>query len=412
MTNNNNCPARVLQVLGGTGLGGAESRIMDLYRHIDRDKLQFDFLVHSDANPRQPQFYDEEIHSLGGNIYVLPRFRVYNYFSYRKSIKKFFDEHKEFSAVHGHMTSTAAIYLPIAKKSGVKVTLAHARSAGVDPGIKGKITNVLRKNLWKKADKCLACSTEAGYSAFGKKAMDKGIVEIFYNAIDVDRFVNPKLDSSNNPDIIDKNSIINNVDELSDNKFIIGHVGRFHVAKNHLFLVRVFARLLDEINKKEKELAKKDFRLLLVGDGELSNDVKKLAASFSLEDKIIFAGNQKDVEKYYQQMNIFCFPSIYEGMPGTVVEAQASGLKCLISDRITSEVVATDLVKQLPVIDCNGDLTSGYDADIYHKWAAEIIAAIKEKPIIDSAKYCEELKAKGFDVNTQAKHLYDLYKII
>ena len=151
---------RILHVLGGTGLGGAESRIMDLYRQMDREEIQFDFLVHSsavntfceDAPEREAQFYDEEIGRLGGRIYVLPKFKLYNYLTYRNAVQDFFEKHHEFRVVQGHMTSTASIYLPIAKQYGIPITAAHARSAGVDRGPKGIATKLLRKNLYKKAD--------------------------------------------------------------------------------------------------------------------------------------------------------------------------------------------------------------------------------------------------------------------
>ena len=162
-------PIRVLQVLGSLNLGGAESRIMDLYRKINRQEIQFDFLIHA----KEPQYFEEEVKSLGGKIYRLPRFKVYNYMSYKKAVKNFFREHKEFSCVHGHMTSTAAIYLPIAKKAGVKVTIAHARSAGVDPGLKGKLTRFLRRNLYRKCDYRFTCSKLAGGAVFGNQDDDK-----------------------------------------------------------------------------------------------------------------------------------------------------------------------------------------------------------------------------------------------
>ena len=141
-------PIRILHVLGTTNLGGAESRIMDLYRHIDRNRVQFDFVVHTEKEG----FFDKEIEELGGRIFRVPRFRIYNYFSYRRAFREFFREHHEFRMVQGHMTSSAAIYLPIAKKAGISTTIAHARSAGVDKGLKGKLTRWMRRNLWRKAD--------------------------------------------------------------------------------------------------------------------------------------------------------------------------------------------------------------------------------------------------------------------
>ena len=149
---------RVLQVLGGTNLGGAESRVMDLYRNMDRDRIQFDFAVHG----QQQGYFDEEIRKLGGRIYRLPRFVGANWTAYRKAWRVFFASHPGYACVHGHMTSTASIYLPEAKRAGVPLTIAHARSAGVDAGPKGWLTRQLRRSLWKRADVCLAASKEAG----------------------------------------------------------------------------------------------------------------------------------------------------------------------------------------------------------------------------------------------------------
>ena len=147
-------PVRILHILGNTQLGGAESRIMDLYRHMDRSVVQFDFVVHS----KEEGYFNEEIRKLGGRIFRVPRFRVLNYFSYCRAWKKLLQEHRdadgrsEFHMIQGHMTSTAAIYLPIARKCGIETTIAHARSAGVDKGLKGILTRFLRRNLSKKAD--------------------------------------------------------------------------------------------------------------------------------------------------------------------------------------------------------------------------------------------------------------------
>lgn len=223
-------PVRVLHVLGNVGLGGAESRIMDLYRHIDRDKVQFDFLVHQ----TQKGYYEEEIGTLGGRIYRVPRFRLYNIHTYRKALRAFFTKHHEFRAVHGHMTSTAAIYLPIARKNGIPMTIAHARSAGVDKGIKGAVTRLLRMPLRRSCDYMFACSTPAAEAVFGKENTRGGRVKIIPNAIDaivfgyqeeVRRCMRRRL-------------------SLED-KFVIGHVGRFHYSKNHEYLLSVFQKIAD-----------------------------------------------------------------------------------------------------------------------------------------------------------------------
>ena len=177
-------PVRVLHVLGGTSLGGAESRIMDLYRHIDRSRVQFDFVVHTEKTG----YFDQEIEKLGGRIFRVPRFRIYNYFSYRKAFRKFFREHREFKMVQGHMTSSAAIYLPIAKRAGISTTIAHARSAGVDKGIKGKLTRWMRRKLSEKTDYMFTCSRLAGISVFGEKAVEEGKTIFIPNAVDCSAF--------------------------------------------------------------------------------------------------------------------------------------------------------------------------------------------------------------------------------
>lgn len=311
---------RVLQVLGTTNLGGAESRIMDLYRHIDRDKLQFDFLIHTDTKGH----FDDEIEALGGHIYRLPQFRLVNIFAYRQACRVFFQNHHDYVAIHGHMTSTASIYLPIARQFGVSLTIAHARSAGVDRGVKGILTKWLRRGLYKKADVLLSCSDLAAAAVFGEKRLKQGKVIIMPNAIDVHSFsFNQKMREN-----------IRQQYALED-AYVIGHVGRFHYAKNHEYLIRIFEEIYKENSKA---------RLLLIGDGPLCSDMKELCREKNLSDKVIFAGNQTPVNPYYQAMDLFVFPSRFEGMPGTVVEAQAAGLPCLISDSITREVKGTELV--------------------------------------------------------------------
>lgn len=362
---------RVLQVLGKTNLGGAESRIMDLYRHMDREQVQFDFLVHY----REKGYFDDEIKELGGEIYYLPSFRVYNYFSYKKACRCFFEEHSEFAAVHGHMTSTAAIYLPEAKRVGIPLTIAHARSAGVDKGLKGTITKILRKNLYKKCDRMFACSDLAAEAVFGKKRYKENRVTILPNAVDTKEFLpNEKVRFQ-----------IRREYNLED-KFVVGHVGRFHYAKNHAFLLEIFAEVL-----KEKENAV----LMLLGDGPLKAEIEQKAQQMGIADKVIFAGNQTPVAPFYQAFDFFLFPSRFEGLPGTVVEAQASGITCLISDAITKQVKATDLVNFMSI-----DETA-------KSWADEVIKLDKPQEN-KTGRY--NLAETNFDVNNQVAFYKEVYR--
>lgn len=364
-------PIRVLHVLGNTNLGGAESRTMDLYRHMDRERVQFDFLVHTD----QEGHFDKEIRGLGGHIYHIPRFRIYNYFSYVKAIKEFFCEHSDFHAVQGHMTSTAAIYLPIAKKAGISLTIAHARSAGVDKGIKGIATRWLRRSLPDKTDYMFTCSRLAGISVFGSKAVEEGKTVFMPNAIDCKKFAyDPGMRSKIREEL-----------GISD-KYVIGHVGRFHYAKNHEYLLRVF----DALCKK----GRKEYVLLLLGEGEKMEEMKRLARELQIEDKVYFAGSRSNVSDYYQAMDYFVYPSRYEGLPGTVLEAQASGLSCLMSDSICEEVVVTELVH-----------TMGIEKSP-ECWAEYI----ENTEDYVRTSHLKEVGRAGYDVEAQAEKMMKFYE--
>ena len=363
-------PIRVLHVFGGLALGGAESRVMDLYRSIDREKVQFDFLVHSASE----QHFDKEIYSLGGRIYRVPKFKVYNWFGYKRALKQFFSEHKEFRAVHGHMTSTAAIYLPIAKKAGVPITIAHSRSAGVQSGLKGFVTKMLRGSLKYKTDYCLACSKEAGEAVYGKKWSDAGKVEVIPNAIAAEKYIYNESVRKEMRETLD----------VSD-KFVIGHVGSFREPKNHTFLIQIFAKIYEK---------RKDAVLLLLGDGVLRPQIEEQVALAGLSEAVRFMGNQS-VAPYYQAMDVLVFPSLYEGLPGTVIEAQTAGLFCVVSDRVTREVEVTELAQFLSL-----DLSADEWADFV------LIHADYER----HSRY-EEVAAAGFDIKTQEKRYFEIYEV-
>lgn len=369
-------PVRILHILGNTQLGGAESRIMDLYRHMDRSVVQFDFVVHS----KEEGYFNEEIRKLGGRIFRVPRFRVLNYFSYCRAWKKLLQEHRdadgrsEFHMIQGHMTSTAAIYLPIARKCGIETTIAHARSAGVDKGLKGILTRFLRRNLSKKADYLFTCSELAGISVFGKKAVEQGRTRFLPNAIDCQKFA---------PDPLVREKIRR---ELGiENCYVIGHVGRFHYAKNHEYLLRVFAEL---VKRKTR-----DYVLLLLGEGSGMEDIRILSRELGIGDKVYFLGNKSNVNDYYQAMDYFVYPSRFEGMPGTIVEAQTAGLRCLMSDTICKEVIATELVTTRSISEDPG------------LWADEIEQHLQYQ----RSSRVDEMKELGFDVHGQAVLMTDFY---
>lgn len=369
-------PYIVLHVNGRLDRGGAESRIMDLYRAIDREKVQFHFVEHTTDRCA----YEEEIESLGGKVYHLPRFNMINIVAYRKAWKELLQAHTEIQTVHGHMTSTAGIYLPIAKKIGKK-TIAHARSAGVEPGIKGKLTRFLRRNLWKQADTLLTCSKEAGISVFGETAVDAGMVRFFPNAIPVDKFT---FDPEEREKVRQE---LNQVSEIDDNTFVLGHVGRFSPVKNHKYLLQIMAAYC----KKNPNTA-----LLLLGDGPTMEETKAQAQALGIEDKVLFLGNHSNVYRYYNAMDCFLLPSFYEGLPGTAIEAQACGLPGLLSDTITREAAVTELMEYV-------NITESPEV-----WA-EKLERIRKKTIDARADYANAVKTAGFDVAEQAEKLQRFY---
>lgn len=377
-------PVRVLHVLGGLSLGGAESRIMDLYRCMDREKVQFDFLVHQRMESgrdavRTPEFYDEEVAALGGKVYFLPKFKIYNYLEYKKAVRDFFRAHPSYAVVQGHMTSTASIYLPQARLAGTRVVCAHARSAGVDQGIKGLATRALRLPLLARADYCFACSREAGTSVFGKSWESSPKACLIPNAIDGEKFRYQEA----------VRECVRRERKVED-CFVVGHVGRFHYAKNHEFLLEVFACLHGRQKARGKRCV-----LMLLGEGEGMGKAKAQAQALGISKDVLFLGNQKEVERYYQAFDFFLFPSRFEGLPGTVVEAQAAGLPCLASDRITPEVGLCGLVH----FESLGK-TAG-------AWADEIEKYIGMEHERKDMSW--RIKEAGFDVRSQAEAMERFY---
>lgn len=359
----------VLHVFGKLNRGGAESRVMDLYRNMDRTKVQFDFMQHTD----RVCDFQPEIEQLGGKVYHVPPFRFWNYFSYCKAWKEFIKKHPEIRIVHGHMTSTASIYLPIAHKKGV-FTIAHSRNAGVDKGIKGKLTKFLRRNLKEKCDRCFACSKLAGEAVFGKEAMEQGNVTIIPNAIDAARFTfDPEVRKQKREEL-----------HIQPQEFLIGEVGRFDPQKNQKYAVEILA-----------ECRKKNFpaKLILIGEGPLMENVRQQVEELRLQEYVIFTGLQKNVVPFYQAMDFFLLPSFYEGLPGVAVEAQASGLRGILSDAITTETAMTSLMEFRSV------------QEPAKVWADRIMACGH----YERQNMLIQMQETGFDVKNLANRLQDFY---
>lgn len=360
-------PIRVLQVIGTMNRGGAETMIMNLYRKIDRTKIQFDFV----QNENSGAAYDDEILALGGMIYHCPRYRGKNHFSYIKWWRSFFENHKqEYPIVHGHIGSTAAIYLSIAKKHGA-YTIAHSHSAGIGSGMYRFFSYPTRYI----ADQFFTCSKEAGISRYGRKiGTDKKRCQTLNNAIDTRKFVfDPKIRGQ-----------VRKTLHIGENTLVIGHVGRFADAKNHKFLLEIFAKVHQQMP---------DSALLLVGDGERRSQIESMIARKYLEGAVILTGVQPDVWNYYQAMDVFLMPSLYEGLPVSLVEAQTAGLSCCVSANVPRETAITELV-QFRSLEDNAE-----------HWAEWIIAQAKT----DRQDMHDAICAAGYDISTTAQWLENFY---
>lgn len=308
-------PIRVLQVVTHMNRGGLETMLMNYYRHMDRNLVQFDFLVHRENRGD----YDDEIESLGGQIHRLPRLVPWRG-SYKKALDGFFEAHPQYKIVHVHQDCLSSVILKAAKKRGIPVRIAHSHNSSQDKDLKYPIKLFYKQFIPKYATDLFACGQNAGKFMFGRKPF-----RILNNAIDTAAYCH-------NPEI---SRCVRQELGIEENAFVVGHVGRFSPPKNHSFLLDIFSDIV-----KQEPTA----RMLLVGDGTLRPAIEQKAASLGLTDKIICTGVRSDVPHLLQAMDVFVFPSLYEGLPVTMVEAQAAMLQCHISDTIPTECVITDLV--------------------------------------------------------------------
>lgn len=311
---------RVLHVFGKMDRGGAESMLMNIYRHINRNLIQFDFVVHSPDDSA----YDSEVDALGGKIYYAPRYAGWNHFAYCEWWDYFYETHPEYTITHSHIRSTANIILRYARKHG-SFTIAHSHSTSNGRGISAAVKKVFQNGINKYADARFACTNEAGKWLFGNYTY-----HIINNAIDSSLFI---YDSR-------RREVIRHALSLTD-QFVIGHVGRFVDVKNHGFLVDLFQDIHEKLP---------NAKLLLVGDGPLKYEIEQKVSALDLSDAVIFAGERSDVPDLMLAMDVFLFPSKFEGLPLTLIEAQASGLYCIVSDTITRNAAVTDLVEYISLL--------------------------------------------------------------
>lgn len=306
---------RLLCILSNMNTGGAETFLMKLYREIDRTRYQMDFCV----NSKSGDYYEKEIIDLGGRIYRIPS-KSENLKLFKKSLFNIV-KNNEYEYVL-RVTSNAGGFLDlkIAKEAGAKVCVARSSNSNDAAGLKTAITHRVGKVFLKKyVDVKLAPSDLAAIYTFGRKDFEDNSVIILNNGIDLDFYKYRE----------EGRSQIRNEFGIKEDEILCGHIGRFNKQKNHDFLIDIFSSLYTENQK---------IKLLLVGNGDLECEIRNKVARLGLSEKVIFAGVRGDIPDLLSAMDIFIFPSSYEGMPNTVIEAQACGLTCIISDSITRQV--------------------------------------------------------------------------
>ena len=356
-------PIRILHIVSFMQRGGLETLIMNCYRNIDQEKMQFDFIVHRDFRAD----YDDEIEALGGRIYRLPRLNPFSP-GYKKALLDFFQNHPEYRIVHCHLDCMSALPLAAAKKCGVPVRIAHGHNSNQDKDWKYPLKRLFMRKIPGTATHFFACSEEAGAWMFPGQP-----VTVINNGIESDRFAyDPAVREAVRAELM-----------LGDG-LTLAHVGRFMPQKNHEFLIDIFATVHDRDPRA---------KLLLVGAGDLEAQIRRKVSQLGLDDAVQFLGVRSDVGRVLQAADVFLLPSLYEGLGMAAVEAQAAGLPCVVSDEVPR------------LCDMSGRVTFLSLGDSPAQWAEQVVQ-VSGLPRVSQT---DQIAAAGFDIRTTADWLRDFY---
>ena len=362
-------PVRVAQIIGKWLGGGVESVVMNYYRHIDRSKIQFDFICDEDST----NIPYEEIEKLGGKVILIPPYQ--KIFKYHKELKKILKE-GNYKIVHSHINTLSVFSLFAAKCAGVPVRIAHSHSTtNKQEKKKNLVKQILRPFSKVFATDYMACTEHAGRWLFGNKEYDNGNVYLLNNAIDLDKFkYDEKLRKEKRKEL-----------NIKEDTLVIGHVGRFVEQKNHRFLIDIF----NEVHKQNKNSV-----LLLIGQGPLMDEIKQKVKILGIEDSVKFLGQREDVSELYNAMDLFLFPSLYEGLGMVLIEAQANGLPCVASTEVPEIAKISEQI-----------FFKGLDDDV-EDWKNNLL----EFKNFDNRKYkLENYKNDIYDINSQVQKMLNYY---
>lgn len=318
-------PIRILMIVTQMNRAGIENLLMELYREIDRSKIQFDFYT---FRMEKGQF-DDEISELGGKIYYNPPITIRKYMTLPQQIKQFCLAHPEYKIVHAHMNQWCGVLLKGAKLAGVPVRISHSHNSMISRTLKNTLKDLVKLTTNRYATYKIAVSDKAGKWLYGKKAIARGEVHFWKNTIRYEAYRFSR-------DVRTKKR-----EELGlGDDLTLVNVGNLRFQKNHPYLFRVFSELLKQ---------QPNSRLLLIGKDESNGEMEQLAEKLGILKNTMFLGSRGDVPELLQAGDVFVFPSFYEGFPCAVLEAQTAGLPCIISDTITREIKVTPLVEMCSI---------------------------------------------------------------
>lgn len=361
---------RVLHSVSNMDRAGVETMLMNYYRHIDKTKIQFDFL----CNKKKKGAYEEEIINLGGRIYRSPGLNPLRWFQYQKLVKKILIDNSDIKIVHSHNGAFALQSQIAAKKCNIKNRITHAHGTKIDVNYKLPLKLLYKKFIKFYSNYFWGCGKEAIEYYFGKNIVKQNKYKIVKNAIEIDKFIYNK----------EKRDKLRRRYNL-ENKFVIGNVGRFMKQKNHEFILKLFKTVLKQ---------KPNSVLVLIGDGELLDVMKNKSKQINIQNNVIFMGNIENVNEMYQAMDLFLLPSLFEGLPVAGIEAQTAGLKCIMSDTISSEVAITENVEFLNL-----------KKDSIEKWTEEIL----KNTNYERKDMSKEIIDAGYSIEEEAKKLQEIY---
>ncbi|PGL70321.1 glycosyltransferase family 1 protein [Bacillus sp. AFS055030] len=304
-------PLRVLHSVVNMNRGGAETLIMNLYRNIDRSKVQFDFLTCKEG------VFDAEIVAMGGKIHRIPYVTDVGHLGYIRKLDKFFRLNPNYKIVHSHMDKMSGLVLRAAKKANIPVRIAHSHNTKSEGGFASQLYKwYAGKQITPNATHLFACSEAASKWLFSKRTNESLLLK---NGIESDKFLFS----------LQSREKIREELNIAKKSFVVGHIGRFNHQKNHLFLLEIFAGLLKKMPNAV---------LILVGGGALQTKIEAKIKELEIEKNVKLLGIREDIHLVLQAMDVFVFPSLHEGLPVTLIEAQGASLTCIISDSITKEV--------------------------------------------------------------------------